>query len=71
MQKDNHYPRCCKRKLTQNSHNQKDNRRQNPHSGQALNRTHSLSVSQGHKNNFIDEVYSDNDEYIFPVMDLF
>ena len=59
-------------KLTQKSENCKDNRRQNLHSEQTLNRiTHSLSVPQKHKNNFADEVYSDNDEDLFVVTDLF
>ena len=33
--------------------------------------THSSSVSEGHKNIFVDEVYSDNDKYLFAVKDLF
>ena len=59
-------------KLTQKSDNHKDNSRQNPHTEQTLNRvTHSPSVPKEHKNIFVDEVYSDNDEYLFAVKDLF
>ena len=61
-----------RKKLTQKSDNHKDNSRQNLHPGQRLNRiTHSHSVPQGHESNFVDEVYSDNDEYLFSVKDLF
>ena len=60
-----HYAKCSKTKLTQESENHKDNSRQNTHPGQTLNRTtHSPSVPKGHENNFVDEVYSDNDEYL-------
>ena len=61
-----------RKKLTQKSDNHKDNSRKNLHPGQTLNRiTHSPSVPQGHENNFVHEVYSDNDEYLFSVKDLF
>ena len=67
-----HYVKCCKTKLTQKNDNHKDNSRQNPHPEQTLNRvTHSPSVPKEHKNIFVDEVYSDNDEYLFAVKDLF
>ena len=59
-----HYAKCCKTKLTQKSNN--------PHPEQTLNRiTHSPSVPKEHKNNFVDEVYSDNDKYLFAAKDLF
>ena len=67
-----HYAKCCKTKLTQKSDNHKGNSRQNPHPEQTLNRvTHSPSVPKEDKNIFVDEVYSDNDEYQFAVKDLF
>ena len=57
-----------KKKLIQKSDNQKDNNRQNPHPGQKLNRiTHSPSVPTWQENNFVHEVYSENDEYLFAV----
>ena len=59
-----HYTKCCKTKLTQKSNN--------PHPEQTLNRiTHSPSVPKEHKNNSVDEVYSDNDKYLFAAKDLF
>ena len=67
-----HYAKCCNTKLTQKSENHKDNSRQNLHPEQILNRvTHLPSVPEEHKNIFVDEVYSDNDEYLFAVKDLF
>ena len=44
-----HYAKCCKTKVTQKIDNREGNRRQNPYSGQALNKiVHSPSVSQEH-----------------------
>ena len=66
-----HYTKCCKRNLTQKSDNHKDNNKKNLHPEQTLNRvTQSPSVPKEHKNIFVDEVYSDNDEYLFAVKDL-
>ena len=67
-----HYAKCCKTKLIQKSDNHKDNSRQNPHPEQTLNRvTHSRLVPKEHKNIFVDEVYSGNDEYRFAFKGLF
>ena len=67
-----HYAKCCKTKLTQKSYNHKGNSRQNLHPEQTLNRiTHLPSVPKERENNFVDEVLSDNDEYLFAVEDLF
>ena len=67
-----HYAKCYKTKLTQKSDNHKDHSRQNLHLEQTLNRvSHSPSVPKEHENIFVDEVYSDNDEYLFAVKYLF
>ena len=60
-----------KTKLAQKSDNHKDNRRQNPHPGQTLNRITHLLVPQEHEKNFVGKVYSENDEYLFTIKDLF
>ena len=66
-----HYAKCCKTNLTQKSDNHKDNSRKNLYPRQTLNRiTHSFSVPQEHQNKFVDEMYSDSDEYLFAVKDL-
>ena len=67
-----HYAKCCKTKLKQKSDNHNDNSRQNLYPEQTLKRvTHSPSVPKERKNIFVDEVYSDNEEYLFAAKDLF
>ena len=67
-----HCAKYCKIKLTQKSDSHKDNSRQSLHPGQTLNRiTHLSSVPKGPENNFVDEVYSGNDENLLAVKDFF
>ena len=69
--KVSHYAKCFRTKLPQKSDNHKDNGRQNQHPVQTLNIiTHSPSGPKGHKSNFVADVYSDNDKYLFAVKDL-
>ena len=64
--------KILRNKINAKSNNNKDNSRQNLHSGPTLNRImHQSSVSQEHESKFDDEVYSDNEEYLFANKDLF
>ena len=72
MQKGRPLRKVLQNKINTKGDNHKDSSRQNPHPEQTLNRvTHSPSVPKEHENIFVDEVYSDNDEYLFAVQDLF
>ena len=62
-----HHLKCYKTKQKQKSDRHKDNRKQNLHLKTLNIITHSLSDSHAHKNSFANEVYSDNDDFLFAV----